>query len=133
DGGQLQRRSLLLIDEKPSLVLSHRLTARSLNDFMSDVLDVSRDARGRLKPYYNRVRQVVDELRSELENPETPAGEFKAIDRRFKMPVQLVRDFSENFGHHEMTALRAVEKVINSGGEYGNGIVTSTHVVHYKY
>lgn len=133
DDFKLQRRSLLLIDEKPSLVLSHTLSARNLNVFMSDVLEVSRDRHGKLKPYYNRVRQVVDDLREKLENPETPAGMFKPIDNRFRMPIQLVRDFGDNYGHNEMATLRSVEKVINVGGEYSNGIVTSTHAVHYKY
>src|SRR5690606_29783851 len=53
DDGRSMRRSLLLIDEKPSLVLSHTLSARNLNDFMSDVLEVSRDRKGKLKSYYN--------------------------------------------------------------------------------
>src|SRR5699024_4256053 len=52
DDKRLQRRSLLLIDEKPSLVLSHTLTTRNLNDFMSDVYEISRDVRGKVKPYY---------------------------------------------------------------------------------
>src|SRR5690606_8209876 len=137
DGGKLQRRSLLLIDEKPSLVLSHTLSARNINDFMSDILEISRERGGKVKSYFNRVRQVVDELRYLLESPETETGEFKPIDRRFRMPVRLVRDFAESYGHEKMATLRAVERVINAGGEYnvheGVGIVTSTHTVHYKY
>ncbi|MDN4608633.1 hypothetical protein [Sporosarcina highlanderae] len=133
EDGRSLRRSLLLIDEKPSLVLSHTLSARNLNDFMSDVLEVSRDHKGRLKSYYNRVRQLVDELRSMLESPETKAGELPAIASGYTMPVRLVRDFAEAYGHDRMTTLRAVERVINAGGEYSNGVVTSTHVVHYKY
>src|SRR5699024_2309375 len=137
DEGKLQRRSLLLIDEKPSLVLSHTLTARHLNNFMSNLIDISRDHRGELKSYFNRVRQLVDEARAQLENPTTEVGRFPAIEPRFKMPVRLVRDFAEYYGHEEMTELRAVERVINAGGEYsrhdGRGYVTSTHTIHYKY
>jgi len=137
EAGKLQRRSLLLIDEKPSLILSHTLSARNINEFMSDVLEISRDNRGKLKSYYNRVRQVVEEVRSLLESPETETGEFMPTDRSFKMPVRLVRDFAERYGHDQMATLRAVERVINAGGEYstyeGVGIVTSTHTIHYKY
>ncbi|MDW0110443.1 hypothetical protein QT716_10385 [Sporosarcina aquimarina] len=137
EDGRSLRRSLLLIDEKPSLVLSHTLSARNLNDFMSDVLEVSRDRKGKLKSYYNRVRQLVDELRALLESPETEVGELSAIEPRFTVPVRLVRDFAEAYGHDRMTTLRAVERVINAGGEYNAfqsvGVVTSTHVIHYKY
>ncbi|MFC0300139.1 hypothetical protein ACFFIS_04785 [Virgibacillus soli] len=137
DAGKLQRRSLLLIDEKPSLVLSHTLSARNLNEFMSDVLEISRDNKGKLKSYYNRVRQIVEEVRAKLEGQEIEAGAFPAVDRRFKMPVRLVRDFAEAYGHEQMATLRAVERVINTGGEYseynGIGIVTNTHTIHYKY
>src|SRR5699024_9001475 len=115
DEGKLQRRSLLLIDEKPSLVLSHTLSARNINDFMSNVLEISRDHNRKLKSYYNRVRQYVDEVRSRLESQETEKGEFKPTNKHFKMPVRLVRDFAEAYGHEEMATLRAVERVINAG------------------
>ena len=131
--GRSLRRSLLLIDEKPSLVLSHTLSARNLNNFMSDVLEVSRDRKGKLKSYYNRVRQLVGELRTLLESPDTETGELRAVEPKFTMPVRLVRDFAEAYGHDRMTTLRAVERVISAGGEYNAGLVTSTHVVHYKY
>ena len=137
DAGKLQRRSLLLIDEKPSLVLSHKLSVRDLNKFMSDIYEIRRDPRDRIKSYYNRVKQLVDELRAKLENHENETGEFPAISKKYKMPIRLVRDFAEAYGHEEMATLRAVERVINAGGEYseheGLGIITSTHTIHYKY
>src|SRR5699024_2268203 len=119
------------------LVLSHTLSARNINDFMSNVLEISRDHNRKLKSYYNRVRQYVGEVRSRLESQETEKGEFKPTNKHFKMPVRLVRDFAEAYGHEEMATLRAVERVINAGGEYseynGVGIVTSTHTIHYRY
>lgn len=137
DEGNSMRRSLLLIDEKPSLVLTHTLSARNLNEFMSDLVEVSRDRHGKLKTYFNRVSQVVGELRVMLESPDMEVGSMDAIERSFSMPVRLVRDFTQAFGYERMAKLRAVERVIQAGGEYsvykGLGVVTSTHLVHYKY
>src|SRR5699024_1963073 len=119
------------------LGLSHKLSVRDLNKFMSDIYEIRRDPRDRIKSYYNRVKQLVDELRAKLENHENETGEFPAISKKYKMPIRLVRDFAEAYGHEEMATLRAVERVINAGGEYseheGLGIITSTHTIHYKY
>src|SRR5699024_9295450 len=135
--GKFQSRSLLLIDEKPSLDLSHKLSVRDLNKFMSDIYEIRRDHRDRIKSYYNRVKQLVDELRAKLGHEEREKGECQAISKKYKMPIRLVRDFAEAYGHEEMATLRAVERVINAGGEYseheGLGIITSTHTIHYKY
>lgn len=136
-GRSLPRR-LLIIDEKPALVLNHTLTTRSLNTFMSDVQQASRNAIGERASYYAKTLSVVNQLRKVLESgEELPGKKFPSINPRYKVPAKLERDYSREHGHAQITLLRAFEKVAASGGIYDikNGIatITMTQIVHYEY
>lgn len=136
-GRSLPRR-LLMIDEKPSLVLNHTLTTRSLNTFISDVQQASRNEKGERASYYAKTLSIVNQLREVLESgEEMPGKKFPPINPRYKVPAQMERDYSRVHGHSQITLLRAFEKVVSSGGIYdikqAIATITTTQIVHYEY
>jgi hypothetical protein len=138
DSGTSRPRRLLLIDEKPSLVVNHTLTVRGLNNFLTDVAEAGRLLRGRLQPYYKRVLPIVNEIREKLESAEDyPQGRFPAIDPHYNLPVQLKRDYSAIYGNEKMKLMRAFERIVRHGGEYhvyeGCASIVTTQVIHYRY
>jgi len=133
-----RRRNLLLIDEKPSLILNHTLTVRGLSDFLADVQTAGRVVTGKVQPYYRKVKPLVDKLRDILESPsDDMPRDFPAIDPTFRLPVRLEQDYARAHGHEQLKLMRAFERVVKYGGVYsemrGEGTVTTTQVIHYEY
>lgn len=132
------RRNLLLIDEKPSLILNHTLTVRGLSDFLADVQAAGRVVAGKVQPYYRKVKPIVDKLRDILESPsDDMPKDFPAIDPSFRLPIRLEQDYARAHGHEQLKLMRAFERVVKYGGVYseirGEGTVTTTQVIHYEY
>src|SRR5690606_21018370 len=108
-----RRRNLLLIDEKPSLILNHTLTVRGLSDFLADVQTAGRVVAGKVQPYYRRVKPLVDKLRDILESPtDDMPKDFPAIDPTFRLPVRLEQDYARAHGHEQLKLMRAFERVV---------------------
>ena len=136
--GYKHMRNLLLIDEKPSLILNHMLTVRGLSDFLADVQAAGRVVAGKVQPYYRKVKPVVDKLRDILESPsDDMPKDFPAIDPTFRLPIRLEQDYARTHGHEQLKLMRAFERVVRYGGVYseirGEGSVTTTQVIHYEY
>lgn len=136
--GRDNPRRLLLIDEKPSLVINHGLTTREVSNFLSDVQQASYARNGKLQPYYAKTYEIVTEMRAILESGEDmPARKFPALRPGYRVPRQMERDYAQVHGHAQMSLLRAFERIASYGGMYdlknGIGTVTTTQVVHYQY
>lgn len=136
--GRSHPRHLLLIDEKPSLVLNHALTTRDLNTFLADVQEASRARNGKLAPYYAKTLELVNEIRTILESgEEMPARKFPAIRPGYRVPRVMERDYAMVHGHEQIALLRAFERIVSFGGMYDLkntiGTVSTTQIVHYQY
>ncbi len=136
--GMPRRRNLLLIDEKPSLVLNHTLTTRNLSTFLADVQTASRVATGKVQPYYRKIQPIVENMRSILESAEDyPSKDFPAVNPTFRLPIRLEQDYARVHGHEQLKLMRAFERIVRTGGVYnvigGEGTITTTQVIHYEY
>jgi len=136
--GSNKPRRLLLIDEKPSLVVSNRLNYEQLNVLKSQILQASHEATGRRQPYVNRTIDTINALSKIIEETEH-IGRFKlgAVKPGYLLPRKLLANFGEVFGVDELQILRSFERVIGYGGELssfnGRIEIVSTYFLHYDF
>jgi hypothetical protein len=134
--GMNRPRRTLLIDEKPALVISQRLTFEQLNKLRSDIMQASFEATGSRQSYVGKTLEVINELSRIIEETED-VGRFplNPIKRKYMLPRKLLANFGDVFGVEELQTLRAFERVIGYGGEIssanGRIEVISTYYLHY--
>ena len=131
-------RRLLLIDEKPALVLNHSLTTREINAFMADVQEASQQCNRKTPAYYIKTLDLVNEIRTILERgEELPGKRLKAIKPGYRVPRQMEQDFSKTHGHERLSILRAFEYIVGFGGVFdvkrAIATISVTQAVHYQY
>ncbi|SIS54100.1 hypothetical protein [Salimicrobium flavidum] len=135
--GMNRPRRTLLIDEKPSLVVSHKLGYDELNGLKSKVIRASHEATGDREPYVDKVLSLVNEVSQSLEAHKIP-GRFRydPIKPNYMIPRKLLGHFAEVFGVSDLQELRAFERVVGYGGElnFQNGRIeiVSTFYLHYE-
>jgi hypothetical protein len=136
DRGMNRPRRALLIDEKPSLVISQRLSYDQLNGLKANILHASHEATGTRQAYVNRTFDLINELSGIIEAQEDN-GRFKLdpIKRNYILPRKLLTNYGEVYGVEELQVLRAFERVVGYGSEISsmNGRVelVSTYYLHY--
>jgi hypothetical protein len=135
--GMNRPRRTLLIDEKPSLVISQRLSYDQLNRMKADILRASHETTGKRQGYVNKTFAIINELSRLLESTEhTGRFNLKPIKPNYMLPRKLLANYGEVFGVQELQTLRAFERVVGHGGEISsmNGRIEliSTYYLHYE-
>jgi hypothetical protein len=134
--GSNKPRRLLLVDEKPSLIVSHRLDYEQLNTLKADILQASHEATGKRQAYVNKTFDVINELSGVIEQTdETGRHKLEPLKPGYMLPRKLLANFGEVYGVEKLQVLRSFERAVGYGGEInafnGRVSIVSTYFLHY--
>jgi hypothetical protein len=111
------RRDLLVIDERPKLVISKLVTAEDITKFMADVRRVGADQ-------YPETYELLRTLRNKLEDVDVMHGDKltpQSIDpERFKFPGELKSILYASYSPDQIAKFRALESLVSEGGTIEN-------------
>ena len=128
------RRNLLIIDEKPKIVITDTLTVQDITRIMGDIRRVSGHA-------YTKDYELLKSLRDRLEAPDVSKGEAIKPEsqeaKQFAFTHDLKNALYVNYDIDEITKLRALETLVNQGGTIevvnGNAMYATTIKIAYDW
>lgn len=129
-------RRLLLIDEKPSLTVSRTLTTVQLNSLVDEIRSISIGASGKVQKYVSSTLEVINELRSVMENTrDMETYKLSPLRPRYKLHYKLLRDINKVGRTKTLENLKAFERAVAGGGIFNISkdgavkLVTDTKII----